>query len=125
MDLSGFKEYNLSNGLPTMTISKNGISFSQTAVIRLRKPEFAEILINSVDEQVVVRAASKDNPNSAPFFKTNKKIISVRWNYKDLIQTFEELMNWNVAEHTYKVEGSFSIDDNLILFDLRKFQEIK
>lgn len=125
MDLSDFKEYNLSNGLPTMTISKNGISFSQTAVIRLKKPEFAEILINSIDKRVVVRPASESDSNAAPFFKPGKKIISVRWNYKDLIQTFEELMGWDVNVHTYKVEGFFSIEDNLLLFDLKKVTEVK
>lgn len=125
MDLSGFKEYSLSNGLPTITIAKSGISFSRTAVIRLGKPAFAELRIDSEKKQIVIIPSDENNANAAPFFRENRNIIAARWNYKDLIQTFENLMNWDTDTHTYKVEGSYSMENNLLFFDLNNFQTIK
>jgi len=125
MDLSNFKEYSLSNGLPTMTISKSGISFSQTAVVRLGKPDYATLLIDSNDRQIIVKPSSQDDPNAAPFYKESRKAVSARWNYKDLIQTFEDLMSWKTDIHTYRVEGTYFREDNLLLFDLNQSHQIK
>lgn len=108
-----------------MTIAKSGISFSRTAVVRLGKPEFVELLMDSDKKQIVIKSSDEGNPNAAPFFKKNRKIVTARWNYRDLIQTFEEMMHWNTEMHTYKVEGSYLMEDNLLFFDLNDTQVIK
>ncbi|ALB29846.1 hypothetical protein [Companilactobacillus heilongjiangensis] len=125
MDTSNFKVYSLSNGLPTMTVAKSGISFSRTAVIRLNKPKYAELLMDVEKKAILIKPSEESNPDAAPFYKEDRKLVMARWNYKDLIQRFEEMMSWNTDEHTYKIEGKYFMEDNELLFNLNEAQTIK
>lgn len=125
MDLSKFKPYALSSGVPTLTIGKSGLAFSKTAVIRLGKSEYAQLLIDSDDKVIAVQAVTEDNDNAVAFFKSGRKNILVRWNYQDLIDRIIQMMNWNVESHTYKVKGTFYPEDKLLTFDLKNAEILK
>lgn len=118
MDLSNFKPYIVSPGVSSLTIGKNGLAFSKTAVIRLDKPEFVVLLIDVKDHVLAVQPTEKENENATPFFKKGRKNIFVRWNYQDLIEQISELMSWNFKNTTYKVKGEYSSEDNLLVFKL-------
>ncbi|ASG79779.1 hypothetical protein [Lactiplantibacillus pentosus] len=119
MDLSKFKPYTVSPGVATITIGKNGLAFSKTAVIRLGKPEYVELLVNDDDKIIVIRALSEQSETSTNFFKPGKKNIMVRWNYQDLIERIAEMMNWDTENKTYKVRGEYHPEDNLLSFSLK------
>ncbi|GAB5053687.1 hypothetical protein PESHB5_01860 [Pediococcus parvulus] len=125
MDLSNFKTYSISTGIIRMTVAKSGISFSKTAVIRLGKPEFACILINSEEKIVVIQKSNKDDEAAAPFFKSGRKNVTVRWNYRDLLQRLEEMMNWDTNENTYRIDGMYHSEEDVLSFDLKAAQIIE
>ena len=119
MDLSKFKPYTVSPGVATITIGKNGLAFSKTAVIRLGKPEYVELLVNDDDKIIAIRALSEQSETSTNFFRPGKKNIMVRWNYQDLIERITEMMNWDTENKTYKVRGEYYPEDNLLSFSLK------
>lgn len=118
MNLSKFEVYKFSTGVSTMTISKSGISFSQTAVIRLEMATHVRLLINQVDKEIAIQQASSEDKQAMRFYRARKNAVTARWNYKDLIATLSDLMGWNTDEHTYKVTGEFNASEKLILFKL-------
>ena len=81
--------------------------------------------MNTERKEIIIRPADENNPNAAPFYREERKLVMARWNYKDLIQRFEEMMKWDTNNHTYKVEGTYSMDDNILFFDLNTAQIIK
>lgn len=125
MNLDDFKPYNLSSGLPTMTVAKSGISFSQTAVIRLGKPEYVELLVNTADKVIAIRVVDEDDPNATPFYKPSRKVVSAKWNYQDFNHMLEKLMGWDTKVHTYRINGTYSLEDRLLVFDLKNPRIVK
>jgi len=124
MDLSKFKPYTVSPGVASITVGKNGLAFSKTAVIRLGKPEYVELLVNDEDKIIVIKAVQGQSESSTNFFKPGKKNIMVRWNYQDLIERIAEMMNWDTETKTYKIRGEYHPEDNLLSFPLKEASTI-
>ncbi|WP_203641574.1 hypothetical protein [Levilactobacillus andaensis] len=118
MDLSNFTPYTVSPGVSTVTIGKNGMAFSKTAVIRLGKPEYVEFLINDKDKMIAIQAVDEQTEESTYFFKPGRKNVMVRWNYQDLIERISEMMDWDTESNTYKIRGEYYPDGNVLTFSL-------
>lgn len=119
MDLNNFEKYSLSVGLISITISKTGITFSKTAITRLNKPRYIEILINYDDKEIAILPTDKKTEGAAPFFNPDKKNITARLNYKDLLVTLSSMMEWDLTDGSFKVIGKYDADDNALIFDLK------
>ncbi|ANK62975.1 hypothetical protein [Loigolactobacillus backii] len=124
MDFSKFKPYVVSAGVSTLTIGKGGISFSKTAVLRLEKAAYVELLINDEDHILVIKPVTVDSENATVFFRAGKKNIMVRWNYQDLTDRLAEMMGWKIQETTYKVKGEYNLQEGILIFDLNKARPI-
>lgn len=119
MDLSKFKPFTMVTGKSFMTISKSGVSFSQAAVVELGKPEYVIILFDSANKKMAIKVARKDEENATTFFKKAKKSnLNVRWNNSLLKDKIESMMDWNIENHSYRVEGSYDSDSKAMIFDL-------
>lgn len=118
MDLSKFKPYVVSAGVSTLTVSKGGIAFSKTAVLRLNKAAYVELLINDDDHIIAIQPVDEGTENATTFFRKGRKNIMVRWNFQDLVDRISEMMNWNVQEATYKVKGEYHSKEGVLTFDL-------
>ena len=106
-------------GKSFMTISKSGVSFSQAAVVELGKPEYVIILFDSANKKMAIKVARKDEENATTFFKKAKKSnLNVRWNNSLLKDKIESMMDWNIENHSYRVEGSYDSDSKAMIFDL-------
>lgn len=125
MDLSNFKPYTVSAGVSTLTIGKGGVAFSKTAVIRLDKTPYVELLISDETHALAVRPVSGDDENATSFFRAGKKNIMVRWNYQDLLDRISDMMGWNLNETTYKVKGEYYAQQNTLVFELDQAWELK
>lgn len=125
MVLENFKTYTVTSGLPTMTVSNYGVSFSKAAVVRLGKPEYAKLLINSEEKIFAVQVSSEADEDANVFYrKKSNNIITARWNSKELLQMISKMMDWNLDEASYKVVGEFYPEDSAILFDMKKAEVI-
>ena len=124
IDLSKFKSFDFSEGKPTVSFTKNGVTFNKAVTIKLGKPEYVQLLIDEDDKQMVLVSCEEGAENAQPYFRERgKDILSVRWNSKDFRDVIARLMEWDVLHKTYRVDGDYYPDDNLILFDLNSFRE--
>lgn len=119
--LEGFEVYNYSIGTASITLSDNGVAFSKTAVIKMNKCEYAKLLINFTEKKIAIIKSKQDEEGSIAFFNPDKKLVSVRWNNKELQKTLANIMGWELKEGiAYKIDGTYSYEDEAIIFDLNQ-----
>lgn len=119
--LEGFKEYNMSVGTASVSISENGVGFSKTAVIKMEKPNYVRLLINDETKQIAIQK-SKDN-EGIKFYNESKRNIGVRWNNKELLKTISQMMDWDLAGKVFRVDGDYNKEDQALIFDLKNAEE--
>lgn len=117
--LEGFKKVNLTSGLPYVSITDNGMTFSKNAVIKMGKPKNVVLLMNEEKKMIAVQICDANEEGSIQFFK-NIKSINVRINNKDFIYTLSRLMNWNIKEDGYRILGDWYENEQVMIFDLTK-----
>lgn len=119
--LEGFSSFNFEEGVPYVSVTINGVTFNKSVVMKLDYPTHALLLINDGEKKIAVQACDEKTPNAAPFYKEKKSgVISVRWNGRDLLNTFQDIMGWNLKNEAYRIEGIHLKDERAILFDLTK-----
>jgi hypothetical protein len=117
--LSGFKTVNLTIGLPYLSITANGITFNKTCIVKLGKPSHVLLMMNDETKQLAIQVCDAENDEATPFLRNEgKATLSVRWNNKDFLNTLSKLMDWDLNECGYKVNGEYLSDENAMLFDL-------
>lgn len=126
--LDGFTSFNFNEGAPYVSVTKNGITFNKGTVMKLQYPEYVVLYINSDTKQIAIQVCDKDAENSAPFCsaeKRNSKVLSVRWNAKDLLNTIKEITGWDLSQKSYKAEGRLVSEEKAMIFDLSTAEELK
>ncbi|SDZ74430.1 hypothetical protein SAMN02745687_00214 [Lachnospiraceae bacterium NK3A20] len=117
--LEGFKKFDMAIGTSTISINEHGVAFSKACVVRLGKPKYVEFLIDYSNKKVAVKVASEETEGAFPFYNPEKKVVSVRWNNKDLLNEIENLMEWDFAKDGYKAYGEYIPDEQATVFDLK------
>lgn len=118
--LEGFKPISLTIGLPYISITKNGITFNKTSIVKLGCPSHVILLINEEKKQIAVQQCKENDENATPFYKSsNTGLISVRWNNKDLLNTLSKLMKWDIDKFNYRIDGDYLSNENAMIFDLK------
>ena len=116
--LDGFSAFNFEEGVPYVSVTINGVTFNKSVVMKLDYPEYALLLINPDEKKIAVQACSEQTENATSFYKEKKSgVISVRWNGKDLLNTFQDLMGWDLKQQAYRIEGTHLKAERAILFD--------
>lgn len=124
--LDGFKPFNFNEGVPYVSITNNGMTFNKSVVMKLDYPAHVVLLIDEESKQVAVKKCDEKNPHAAAFFKQKKSnVISVRWNARDLLNTIEGMMGWDLSNAGYRVDGLLIGEEDAMLFDLTKAAELK
>lgn len=118
-----FKKVNLTTGLPYLSITDNGVTFSKSVIVKMGKPSFVELLMNQDDKQIAIRVCKKDEEGAIPFVK-NAKAVNVRWNNRDFLNTLSKMMDWDLKEEGYRVLGDWYDSEQAMLFDLTKATSI-
>lgn len=124
--LSDFKPFNFNEGVPYASVTPNGVTFNKSVVMKLGHPEHVVLLIDEEGKRIAIQACCESNENAVPFYKPKKNdVISVRWNGKDLLNTLQSMMGWNLNEKAFRVEGTLLKTENAMLFELLKATELK
>ena len=124
MDLSGFKVFDFSEGVPYFSVTRNGLTFSKAVTIKLSYPTHVQLLLNAEAKQVVLKSCPAGTPQAAQFYRERKnKVLSVRWNSRDLISTLERMLDKTFESHGVRVDGVL-IDDQTMLFDLNSAKDL-
>ncbi len=124
-----FVSFNFSEGIPSISITKNGLTFSKGVVMKMGYPEYVQLLIDKAGRQIAVKSCSKDEENAALFCSAEKRakgnVISIRWNQKDLLNTLSNMMEWDLKDDAFRAEGVYYDAENAVLFDLNKAIPLK
>ena len=119
--LDGFTAFDFTEGVPYVSFTQNGITFNKSVTIKLGEPEYARFLINPETKQVAIQACTQNDNHSTIFYRPKASgAMSVRWNARDLINTIERIMDWDLKKVSYRTDGILSREDNAIIFDLSK-----
>lgn len=125
MTLEGFKPFNFNEGVPYVSITNNGVTFNRSVVMKLNYPEQVVLLIDSETQRIAIQVCTPDTPNAAPFYKKKKhNVISVRWNGRDLLNTIQAMMGWNLSKGGFRAEGIHLKEEHAMLFDLNVAAEL-
>ena len=84
-------------------------------------------LIDEETKRIAVQPCAQDTPNAATFYNKEKKsnALSVRWNGRDLLNTIQGIMHWDLSKCGYRVDGVLLKEDQAMLFDLTQASELK
>lgn len=119
--LDNFTVFDFSEGVPYMSVTQNGMTFNKAVTLKLGYPEYARLLINADEKLIAVQACDEQDKNATIFYRPkNSGALSVRWNARDLLNTLERIMGWNLREEGYRTDGIMLRDEHAILFDLSK-----
>ena len=125
--LENFKPFNFNEGVPYVSITINGMTFNKSVIMKLEYPEYVRLLIDEETKRIAVQPCAQDTPNAATFYNKEKKsnALSVRWNGRDLLNTIQGIMHWDLSKCGYRVDGVLLKEDQAILFDLTRASELK
>lgn len=125
--LEGFMQITLLEGNTFMTVTSKGIKFNGNVVYRMQKAEYVHLLLNFNKNQLAIQKCQKQDNYSVLFLSRDKN-----WNWKNGVQLKNQLlqpkisnvMDWNLAEYNYRIDGIFSEEDNAVIFDLNSARKL-
>lgn len=123
MDLSKFKVYNIVSGLSTISITKNGMTLSKNAIIKMGKPNYIQLMINSEDKKIAIIECEKSDDGSIPCVTDKANPKNFRINNKDLIYTIATIMNCEYDKLSLKIVGDWHEENKIMLVDLNRATE--
>lgn len=116
-----FSVFDFSEGVPYLSITRNGVTFNKAVTLKLGKPQYVRLLINAEKKLIAVQVCDEDGEKSVQFYKQNRKdILSVRWNGRDLLNTLRELLGDDLQRHGFRIDGTLLREEHAMLFDLNK-----
>ena len=65
IDLSNFKTFDFSEGVPYISITSNGITFNKSVIMKMKYPAYVKLLINETEKQIAVQACGEHDDKSA------------------------------------------------------------
>lgn len=116
-----FKTVNLTIGLPYISITSNGITFSKTAVVKMGAPSHVVLMMNEPEKQIAIQVCDAEKADATAFVRNkDNKTINVRWNNKDFLNTLSKMMGWDLSAQGYRINGDYYSNENAMLFDLKQ-----
>lgn len=120
IDLSKFKAFDFTEGVPYVSITNNGLTFNKSVIMKMGYPEKVKLLINAEEKQFAVQICDENDDKAVKFYRETKSgVLSVRWNARDLINTVSRIMGWDLSSVSYRVDGVYMPELELMLFDMK------
>lgn len=118
--LDGFTAFNFNEGVPYISLTRNGLTFNKAVIMKLGYPSHVVLLMNEEKKQIAIQPCDEKTDNSTVFYKEGKRsnVLSVRWNGKDLLNTLQSMTGWDLETKSYRINGILLKDELAMLFDL-------
>nr|WP_122013394.1 hypothetical protein [Maliibacterium massiliense] len=124
--LENFKPFNFNEGAAYVSVTSNGMTFNKSVIIKLQYPEYVVLLMDEETKRIAIQACASQTPNAVSFYKAKKSnVLSVRWNGRDLMQTIQSMMSWDLAKNGYRIEGALLKEEHAMLFDFNAAVALK
>ena len=117
--LEGFVEIPILQGSSFLSVTDNGLNFNKNVVKHMQRAERVKIFCNSAKKQIAIQKCDKNTENSIPFYRNEKNLTSgVRFNNREVQQMIATMMDWNLSEYNYRVDGFLADDGKTMIFNL-------
>lgn len=118
--LDGFEVVTFGNSGAAASITKNGVTFNKAALEKMNGTNYVTLMVNREKKQFAIKQCAQNDVNAMPFAVAIKpKAPSVRWNSKELLRMFSNLMSWDLEKGKgYKIVGEYLKSEKAMLFDL-------
>lgn len=123
--LEGFKLINIAAGSPMVSITKNGVSFSRSAIAKINYPPYVHVMLDEVGARMAIIPSALDD-DAMPFAK-DKKSRYVRWNNRDFTKRLLNLVSLDLNSPDFKgirVESEYYPNENALIFNLKDYKVI-
>lgn len=123
--LEGFEKISLYPGSSFLSVTNNGITFNKNSIQRLKMPEYVVFLLNSVEKKIAVQVCSDaSDRDSIPFCQKGKDYKNgLRINNRELQQQLASMMNWNLKDKNYRIDGIYLDAESAMIFDMNSARE--
>ena len=120
--LDSFSVFNFNEGVPYVSITRNGVTFNKSVIMKLKYPRHVILLINAKEKLLAIQSCNENTPNSVVFHNDEKQsnVLSVRWNNKDLLNNIKAMTGWDYSKESYRIEGTLLPEESAMLFDLNQ-----
>jgi hypothetical protein len=120
MDLVKFKPYTLISGVSSVSITKNGVSLSKAALLKLGKPDYVRLLINEDDKQIAFAVAQSSDEDKIKCLlgKKDSETLIFRINNRDLLNKITIMLGCKYEDLSLRCTGDFFDDDKIMVIDL-------
>ncbi|NMM97250.1 hypothetical protein [Bifidobacterium olomucense] len=113
-------------GVPSLSVTKDGVNFNKTVVEKLGSPAYVRVLVDKPSLRLAVVPCDEYAQGARPFLRDGRSArAGVRWNNTDLKDSIQTLAGWNLEEKGCKVAGQFYPEDNAMVFDLKDWAPIE
>ena len=118
MDLTGFQIFDFSIGVPSVSITRYGVTFNKSTVLKLGNPEYVRLFIKRDAKLIALRSCKKTDTGAVKFYRAKKSgVMSVRWNHGGLMNELRVLLKSDLNTNGFRVSGE-RVDCDTILFDM-------
>ena len=125
MALENFIPFDFTEGAAYVSVTKNGLTFNKAVMSKLNFPRYATLLINGVDCKIAIQGYDFEAPRAVPFYKGfDNKAVSVRLTGKDLLNTIAEMMDWDLNQTSYRIDGKLLAADRAVVFDVTQAKNL-
>ena len=69
----GFTEFNFNEGVPYVSVTKNGVSFNKGVISKLGQPTHVKLFINAATKQIGIQVCDECDLNAQTFYNKEKK----------------------------------------------------
>lgn len=125
--LKGFKPIYLKNrhtiDNPLLLASSHTTTLNSASARIIGKPPYVIFLVNEIEKKLAF-VSCKEEDMGAIRFKPDRNRGSVCLRHKAITKTIEDLMNWNLNENSYRINGEYNADENALIFDLKNSMKL-
>lgn len=114
-----FKKIRLVPGSVSISVTKNGLTFSRQAVSQMEMAEYVNLLLNEEEHKLAIQYCDEKDKDKVRFAKDGN--LNVRWNNRVFLDNLLKLMNWE-KDKIYRIGGEYISSHKALLFNLDNFE---
>lgn len=104
--------------VPFITLSRYGITFSKYSLEKLAYAQYVHAYIDRDAKQFAIQPCQKDEAAIELVSHDKPNPAFVRWGNRKMLRTLVGLAGINVNEKSYRINGVYYKEEDVIIYDL-------
>ena len=73
-ELDGFVAFDFNVGVPSASITPNGVTFNRSVVIKMNYPEHVVLMVNKETKQIAIKVCTAETQRAVTFYKQQAEL---------------------------------------------------